>query len=748
MGRNQPQTRALSNAQEPRLLHEGRKAATAGRVFTPHSTTTGAGWTGPSDSRVCASAVLAAVVSGTPPASPDGPPSRGGEGAGCARREAVHNGTARRTSPAHPQSLQGTARRPQPRAGPQPLPSRAAPRLPTRAAGPLRARARARAGSGSRRTLRGWRRENPRSLTCSASLSRVLTQAPRSHIRGQHDGTLARLELLRPAGRGSPGERPPVRAGWPGARARPHWARPAPPRARTWSTQSLSCWLLSPWMESAGQPSMRRRRHTSSHPRLVSRNTSSFPPCFGSSSFSNIVFSLAASRHTTPQRSRQRRSRPRLDDLLNVVVGLELAAADRHLVGVAEELARQALHLLGPRGGPVQGLAVGAYLVHDLPDLRLEAHVQHAVRLVQHQVRHPAQVGDPRLQHVDEAAGRGDADLHAAAQVANLRALGRAAVDAGVLDARGGAELDALLLDLDRQLPRRGQHKDDGPIAGLCTPRAGSSQVGVRGAPPRHRGGGQEGARTQVGLRVDVHDGGQEEGQGLARARLREPDHPALSTSSSTYAAPTAPAASRSVERQPARQGTGPARDDPQQHPRTWEGGLVEGRARLRHALPLDGDLALGPVLGHLRLRACRDVGMLQARPRAVHHPTARSATAPPAARRRRRRAHLWQAQAVQVSAREAPRAAEPRPTTVATTAVSRGAVAAIAGARVPAGGAAEAPEASRDAGVRQQQHTQAAGRRTASPSRRAASARQPRTSGPSTSSRRSESRSDPSAGY
>ena len=51
-------------------------------------------------------------------------------------------------------------------------------------------------------------------------------------------------------------------------------------------------------------------------------------------------------------------------------------------------------------------------LVYNLPYLRLEAHVQHPVGLVQHQVCAPAQVGLPRLQEVDEPAGRGDTDLH------------------------------------------------------------------------------------------------------------------------------------------------------------------------------------------------------------------------------------------------------------------------------------------------------------------------------------------------
>lgn len=52
-------------------------------------------------------------------------------------------------------------------------------------------------------------------------------------------------------------------------------------------------------------------------------------------------------------------------------------------------------------------------LIHDLADLRLEAHVQHAVGFVQNQVGAAPQVGLPRLQKVNQSTRCGDADLHA-----------------------------------------------------------------------------------------------------------------------------------------------------------------------------------------------------------------------------------------------------------------------------------------------------------------------------------------------
>ena len=209
----------------------------------------------------------------------------------------------------------------------------------------------------------------------------------------------------------------------------------------------------------------------------------------------------------------------------------------------------QALHLLGPRRGPHERLTIGADLRHDLPHLRLETHVQHAVCLIQHQVRDTAQVGRARLQEVDESAGGADHDLAATLQVTGLGPLGHAAIHAckrstatphgndaqdthqpfntacnydaaghrrhgdthtpnegdskvasthsltRVLDGGGGAELGTLLLNLDSQLSGRRQNEDDGPIAGL-----------------------------QVRLRVDVHDRRQQERQRLAGTRLRDAD--------------------------------------------------------------------------------------------------------------------------------------------------------------------------------------------------------------------------------
>ena len=61
------------------------------------------------------------------------------------------------------------------------------------------------------------------------------------------------------------------------------------------------------------------------------------------------------------------------------------------------------------------------------------------------------------LKDVDEAAGRGDHDLAAVLDVADLGSLGSAAEEARVLDLGGLAELLGDLLNLLRKFPRGGK---------------------------------------------------------------------------------------------------------------------------------------------------------------------------------------------------------------------------------------------------------------------------------------------------
>jgi len=89
-----------------------------------------------------------------------------------------------------------------------------------------------------------------------------------------------------------------------------------------------------------------------------------------------------------------------------------------------------------------------------------EAHVEHAVGLVQHQDLDLLQVDGPLLHVVEQAAGRGDDDVDAAAQRIYLLLHADAAIDGGGLHLGVLAIGADALLDLERELSGRGHDQD------------------------------------------------------------------------------------------------------------------------------------------------------------------------------------------------------------------------------------------------------------------------------------------------
>uniref|UniRef100_A0A182IQR0 Uncharacterized protein n=1 Tax=Anopheles atroparvus TaxID=41427 RepID=A0A182IQR0_ANOAO len=188
---------------------------------------------------------------------------------------------------------------------------------------------------------------------------------------------------------------------------------------------------------------------------------------------------------------------PGAPDTMDVVFRLlRLQRTDVNLHVLAEEIARQTLHLLGPRGGPHENLSIRAHLLEDLADLRLEAHVQHAVGFVQHEVRDALERRGARLEEVDQSARRGDDDLYAAAQIGRLRAFAGATEQARVANVRRRTEVRGDLLDLLSEFTgrREDEHK-----------RAADGWVRL--------------------LVIDVHDRRQHVAERLAGAGLRHANH-------------------------------------------------------------------------------------------------------------------------------------------------------------------------------------------------------------------------------
>jgi hypothetical protein len=135
-------------------------------------------------------------------------------------------------------------------------------------------------------------------------------------------------------------------------------------------------------------------------------------------------------------------------------------------------------------GREEQGLAVGRGLGDDAVDGGLEAHVEHAVGLVQDEEADVLQRQVSALEQVLEAAGGGHHDL-GRGRGPSLLWDPHAAVDHGDLQGAGAHDVAQLLDDLQRELA--GGRQDE---------RGGASRVG----------------RDKIGHRDT-------EGQGLARAR-------------------------------------------------------------------------------------------------------------------------------------------------------------------------------------------------------------------------------------
>ena len=118
-----------------------------------------------------------------------------------------------------------------------------------------------------------------------------------------------------------------------------------------------------------------------------------------------------------------------------------------------EKVRGEALYLLRKGGREHERLALPrhALLLDDAADLRLEAHVQHAVGLVQHEEPDALEIDPTALDQVHEATGGGDEEVAATLQFAELVADVGAPVDDGGGDAGHVAERASLLVELARE---------------------------------------------------------------------------------------------------------------------------------------------------------------------------------------------------------------------------------------------------------------------------------------------------------
>ena len=218
-------------------------------------------------------------------------------------------------------------------------------------------------------------------------------------------------------------------------------------------------------------------------------------------------------------------------ELVVDVVDVDHVLVDRvvrgHLVLDLQPLRRvqqpvgELAHAVRQRGGEAHGLAVARQRLGDAEHLLGEAHVEHAVGLVEHQHLDAREVDAARVELVDQAARRSHEDLVRRREQAVLHRVGLAAGDA-----HGGGARDVLrevargLGDLLRELAGGREHQHARPAAAA---RLGREHARER---RQHERGGLAGAGGRAGdqviAREQQRDRAALDGRGLLDAELRQ----------------------------------------------------------------------------------------------------------------------------------------------------------------------------------------------------------------------------------
>ncbi len=208
-----------------------------------------------------------------------------------------------------------------------------------------------------------------------------------------------------------------------------------------------------------------------------------------------------------------------VDHLLDRL-GRRHGRSDVHLLRLHQDRSSEPPDLGREGGREEEVLATRGEQTDDAADVVDEAHVQHAVRLVQHQHLDRTEIQRARARVVQQPTRRGDEDLHARAQGAFLGRQRHAAVD----DRR--AQRDVLAVDPEALLHLYGElTRGDHDQGADGMPGRGEAGVRMRLEPFEHgkceRGGLARpglGPSEEVATRQDQRDG-----LGLDRCRLRVP---------------------------------------------------------------------------------------------------------------------------------------------------------------------------------------------------------------------------------
>ncbi len=189
----------------------------------------------------------------------------------------------------------------------------------------------------------------------------------------------------------------------------------------------------------------------------------------------------------------------RVDDLADAL-HRGVARRDLDALWVFQQAAGQLADLVAEGGRKQQALLGGGQQRQHLLHIMDEAHIQHAVGLVQHQHLNGGQVQEALLLQVQQAAGSGHQNVHPALQALDLRIHAHAAEDHRGLDVQMLAIGAHGFLDLGGQFACRGEHQGAHAAAAEA---AGGGAAGLQALQHWQREGGRlAGAGLRAGQQV------------------------------------------------------------------------------------------------------------------------------------------------------------------------------------------------------------------------------------------------------
>mmetsp|Transcript_125159 Transcript_125159/g.267176 ORF Transcript_125159/g.267176 Transcript_125159/m.267176 type:complete len:218 (-) Transcript_125159:522-1175(-) len=153
-----------------------------------------------------------------------------------------------------------------------------------------------------------------------------------------------------------------------------------------------------------------------------------------------------------------------LDDpheLNHVLITFQLVPVpDHHLERLMQDLVGEPPHLPRPRCSEEERVAPSWYPLQDLPDLRLKAHVEHPVCLVQHQLGDPIELHLPALEEIVQPPRASHDAMDAPAILRHLVPLRRPAVHRHTTQTKDAPEAVGLVIRLLSELARGREHKE------------------------------------------------------------------------------------------------------------------------------------------------------------------------------------------------------------------------------------------------------------------------------------------------